>query len=196
MDPYQQVQPYLRADEQLLWYGAPDPRLWFTPADAFRVPFSLLWCGFVIFWESMAVAHGGSVFIRLWGILFVVVGLYVAVGRFFYKNYRKRRTAYAVTTRRAIVIAMRSFADMPLWNQPVTVKRSRGARHASVVIGNPVMSGPGLRRRSVGAQYGNTGMELLVRNANLPFAFYDVADPDALLQALDRARSPQAEGDR
>jgi hypothetical protein len=193
MDPYQQVQQLLRDDEQLLWHGVPDPRVWFTQADAFAIPFSLLWCGFAIFWESSVVSGGGPVFARLWGIPFVLMGLYFAFGRFFYKAYSKRRTAYAITSQRAILIGPRRFMDLPLENQPITVNRSRDGGHASVVIGNTVMLRSGGRRRPMGAQYPNTGLDLFSSNASLPFAFYDVADPDAMLQALDRARKPHIE---
>jgi hypothetical protein len=32
-------------------------------------------------------------------------------------------------------------------------------------------------------------MDLMFRNAPRPFAFYDVANPDAMLRALEQARS-------
>jgi len=47
-------------------------------------------------------------------------------------------------------------------------------------------------RRASASYYANTGMELFARNVGLPFAFYDVADPDAMLRALDQARSQPA----
>ena len=192
MDPLGQLQPYLRDDEQLLWYGAPDPRVWFTSADVFMVPFSILWCAFVIFWESGVVRNGGPAFFKLWGIPFVAVGLYFVFGRFLYKRYRKSRTAYAITTRRAMIASPGSFADMPLRDQAVTIRSARDSRHASVVIGNTVMPGRGMSRRASASYYANTGMEFFARNAGLPFAFYDVADPHAMLHALDQARSQPA----
>lgn len=115
-------------------------------------------------------------------------------GRFFYKRYRKSRTAYAVTTRRALIASPGAFADMPLRDQAVTIRRARDSRHASVVIGGTVMQGSGMSRRASASYYANTGMELFARNAGLPFAFYDVADPDAMLQALDQARSQPTAG--
>jgi hypothetical protein len=47
-----------------------------------------------------------SVF-RLWGIPFVSMGLYFVAGRFFYNAYRKRRTLYAVTDRRVLIVVQR-----------------------------------------------------------------------------------------
>lgn len=141
MDPLGQLQPYLRDDEQLLWYGTPDPRVWFTSADVFMVPFSILWCAFAIFWESGVTSSGAPVVFKLWGIPFVAAGLYIVFGRFLYKRYRKSRTAYAVTTRRAMIASPRTFADMPLRDQAVTIQRAHDSRHASVVIGSAVMWG-------------------------------------------------------
>ena len=66
--------------EKILWFGAPAQGLLFTGRDWLLVPFSLLWCGFTIFWESLVLA--GPVFIRLWGAAFVLFGLYLVVGRF------------------------------------------------------------------------------------------------------------------
>jgi hypothetical protein len=192
MDLLGQLQTYLRDDEQLLWYGTPDPRVRFTPADVFMAPFSILWCAFAIFWESGVVRSGGPVIFELWGIPFVAVGLYFVFGRFFYKRYHKSRTAYVITTRRAMIVSPRSFADMPLRDQAVTIRRARDSRHASVTIGSTVTRGRGMNRRTSASYYGNTGMELFARNAGLPFAFYDVADPDAMLHALDQARSQPA----
>jgi len=40
--------------------------------------------------------------------------------------------------------------------------------------------------------YANTGLDPLARSANQPFAFYDVADPEAMLAALDQARTQPA----
>ena len=82
---------------------------------------------------------------------------------------------------------------MPLPHQPVTVRRARDGRHASVVFGTTAGPGRGSAfRNSASWHYANTGMDLLARGASLPFAFYDVADPDAMLAALDQARTQPA----
>jgi hypothetical protein len=188
-DPYVQLQARLRSGERLLWSGCPDPEVWFTPADAFLIPFSILWGGFAIFWE--AGVSGGPVFGVIWGIPFVAVGASMIVGRFFYKRYRKKRTCYGISDQRAIVAVGAVFSDSPLRNQPVTVRRSRNGRHATAIIG----AWPGQRRTGglySASFYANTGMELVARHMALPVAFYDVADPDAMLTALDQVRGLEA----
>jgi hypothetical protein len=193
MDAFTELQAHLRADEQLLWHGVPDRRVWFAPPDAFWIPVSTIWCACVVSWESSVVAGGGPVVAEVWGVPFIAVGAYFLVGRFAYKQYRKGRTAYGVTSQRAVIADPRSFSDMPLQDQPVTVSRTRDGRHASVLIGTT--GGPSLNsafRNLMTRHYANTGLEPLVIGASLPFAFYDVADPDAMLTALDQARTPPA----
>ena len=190
MDEYAQFQASLRPGEQLLWCGRPDPRLWFTAADLYLIPFSVMWCGFAIFWE-LGASRGGGPFFTLWGVPFIAIGLYMVVGRFFYKHYRKKQTVYGITTQRALVAAgARSLADAPWPNQTVTVRRARDGTHASVILENTGMIARGLGWPSRGRGFpGNTGLEYFPgRRTSPPVAFYDVADAAAMLAALDQAR--------
>jgi hypothetical protein len=82
---------------------------------------------------------------------------------------------------------------MPLQHQAVTVRKTRDGRHASVLFGPA--AGPyrsSAFRSSATRYYANTGMDPFARGASLPLAFYDVADPDAMLAALDQARTRPA----
>ena len=179
--PQAQLEPYLRPGERLLWAGRPDPSVTFTRADALLVPFSVLWGGFAIFWEIGVLASGAPILFTLWGIPFVAAGLYFMVGRFVYKKRRKLRTAYGLTPERALVaVGASALDDSPVRHVPTSVRRTRDGRHVSVSFGSH-------GRWSRAAFYGNTGMEFF-NFADGPVAFYDVADGEALLAALDRAR--------
>jgi hypothetical protein len=176
-----QLVSYLRPGEQLLWSGRPDPNVRFSPADVFLVPFSIMWGGFAVFWELGALFSGAGPFFVLWGIPFVAVGLYMMFGRFIYKHRAKLRTAYGLTPDRALVaVGATTLNDSPLKQMPSSIRRSRDGSHVSVTFG----SANGWSNRGA---YGNTGMEFLPRG-NPAVAFYDVADGQALLAALDRAR--------
>jgi len=89
--------------ERLLWSGQPRTGIRLTAGDAFHIPFSLFWAGFVCFWEYSVIQHGGPVFFLLWGIPFVVMGLYLIAGRFFVDAYRRRRTFYGLTDSRILI---------------------------------------------------------------------------------------------
>ena len=101
-DEYSFARPYLSDGEVILWKGKPEKGHVFTPQDAFMIPFSILWCGFAIFWETTVVASGAPFFFKLWGIPFVCVGLYMVFGRFLWTAYVRKNTAYVITTRRII----------------------------------------------------------------------------------------------
>lgn len=181
-DPAAQLSAYLGPGERLIWAGRPDPDVLFTPLDAFLIPFSVMWGGFAIFWEAIALADGPTFYVA-WGVPFVAVGLYFMVGRFVYKKRRKRRTAYGLTNTRAIVAVGRSsITDAPLASVPTSIKRSRDGSHVSVTFGQ--RSGWGM----FGPSYANTGMEFFEMGSSA-VGFYDVAQPEALLSALQRARS-------
>jgi len=94
--------PYLSQDEYILWSGKPEKGRLLSPSDAFLIPFSIFWCGFAIFWESSVVISDAPMIFRLWGIPFVIVGLYMVFGRFVVKAYIRKRTAYVITNRKLI----------------------------------------------------------------------------------------------
>ena len=170
--------------ERLLWWGRPDPSVRFAPADAFLIPFSVLWTGFMVVWEVGASAADAPLLFRLWGVPFLVLGAYFTVGRFVAKARRKRRTVYVLTDRRAIAaVGNRSSVEMPWRDQPREVRRHRDGRHVSVVFGNSGGSWTPV------AMYANTGLDLLPGwSRGGTVAFYDVADGQALLAALESAR--------
>lgn len=181
-DPRSRILPLLRHSEQLLWVGQPDPRVRFTGADAFLVPFSVLWGGFAVFWEVTAITSVRQPLFVLWGIPFVLVGLYFIFGRFIFKKRRKIATVYALTSSRAIVCTGdRSVADSPVNGMPTKVDRSRDGRHVSVTFGYQGLMG-------VMGMYQNTGLDFFGRGLGQVVAFYDVEDAAGLLGALDQAR--------
>jgi hypothetical protein len=91
--------------ERILWTGTPPGGILFAPGDAIRIPFSLMWGGFAIFWEwSVLRMARAPNFFTLWGIPFVVVGLYLIAGRFFVDAWVRARTSYAVTSQRVLIL--------------------------------------------------------------------------------------------
>lgn len=129
------IERELSAGERLLWSGQPRPGVWLRASDALIIPFSMLWCGFAIFWEAMALLgpgrHGGPIGLvfPLFGIPFVLFGLYFVAGRFFVEALIRRHTHYGITNERIILISglfarrtqslnLRTLSEMALSERP------------------------------------------------------------------------------
>ncbi|MFA5857513.1 MAG: hypothetical protein WC955_00440 [Elusimicrobiota bacterium] len=107
--------------ERVVWTGKPDPNIIFGAEDWFMIPFSIFWTGFSLVWEAAACGmffvnkHSGTNTIPsgidlftyifpLFGLPFVLIGLYLLFGRFIYKHYLRKKTFYAVTDQRVIIV--------------------------------------------------------------------------------------------
>ncbi len=100
----------LLPDEQLLWAGQPSLQKLFTKTDMYLVPFSIFFCAIPI----MAIAsmlEAGALFGLVIIIPFLAVGLYLMAGRFFVKAHTKKRTVYAVTSRRVLCLTLGSAGE-------------------------------------------------------------------------------------
>jgi hypothetical protein len=98
-----ELRPLLLADEKLIWTGKPKTGIVFRNSDVFLIPFSLFWAGFAVFWETSVLATGAPLPFALFGIPFIVVGLYITVGRFFLDARKRARTIYGITNDRIII---------------------------------------------------------------------------------------------
>lgn len=100
----------LEPGETLLWSGQPRKGVVFRSSDIFFIPFSLMWGGFAIFWEASVLSlghktgHQAPLFFSLWGIPFVLLGLYLIFGRFIVDALQRKNTYYGLTDRRVIIL--------------------------------------------------------------------------------------------
>jgi hypothetical protein len=176
------VERHLSSGERIEWVGRPDPAKHFTRGDVFLVPFSIMWGGFAIVWETLAISGGGGVLFALFGLPFVALGLYFIFGRFIAKANRKRRTIYAVTNRRVLTILRRrrdeSVDAMYLRSIPSVSTSAVSNGRGSVVFG------------STTSWYANSGMELFTRGqtANTGIGFYDIDDASDVADLVERLR--------
>jgi hypothetical protein len=176
----------LLKEEQVLWMGQPDPGILFTGADVFLVPFSLFWGGFALFWEASVLIRRAPMFFSLWGIPFVLLGLYFIFGRFLYKSVSKRRTYCAVTNQRVLVLNtwrhrhlqaayITAIADIALST------RSNGT--GTIRFGG---SAP-----AIWGMYDNTGMDFFARGFGRAgaLAFFDIRDAVHVYDLVNAVRN-------
>jgi hypothetical protein len=176
--------PYLDPGERLLWEGRPATGLRWSRQDLFLLPFGLVFAGFAIFWEVSVIAAGAPLFMVLFGVPFVLVGLFLAVGRVFWDSYARRHTAYALTDRRAIVATSALGRALRSW--PITPGMEtefRPGPESTLVFASEWRPGRRTRRgHSAGRR--------------IEHAFRHIPDGDrvhALFRAIQRARTPQTE---
>jgi len=110
----EQFQNDLAPGEAVLWTGQPNRGVIFHSQDRYLIPFSFMWGGFAIFWElsvlgywdvpHRAGANPINWFMILWGIPFVLLGQHFIWGRFVLDLWRKKKTFYAVTDKRLLIL--------------------------------------------------------------------------------------------
>jgi len=107
------IKPELKNGETVLWAARPRAGVIFHGNEyEAQVLFGLLAGCFTIVWETLAIwslwsmpSHiGRSVLMILFGIPLFVDGQYRMWGRFLYAAWKKKKSYYAVTDRRVIVV--------------------------------------------------------------------------------------------
>jgi hypothetical protein len=180
-----QLQRYLQPGEKIVWTGQPNPSRLIGRSDGLLIPFSLIWGGGAIVWEGGVILTGAPLLFWLWGIPFVVVGQYFIWGRFVYKRWDRRRTVYALTNQRALILRGGSLQSVFLNQLPAMHQLVRADGSGSIEFG----SSPGGHGRGYWA---NTGMDLFSPGSGVP-AFYDIPDVAKVDRLVNQARSGSAD---
>jgi hypothetical protein len=188
----------LKPGESVIWSGGPDPTTVFAPQDGILVPGSV-----VFLLVAVAVFAGGIAgsaalaFLVPVGVI-VILALYAAFGRFFYKRFDRRRTAYLVTDRRAIVIRGRSpeVRSVPISTPPNRTERRVDGKHGTLRWGGPASA------ENIGDLLSNfrgsgwlAGTYWPGGSDSAQMSFWDVEDFDALLAARTRSRSHEGKSE-
>lgn len=103
MDPAA-FQDFLLRGERIAWTGRAGGGLMLTRGDAIMIPFSLFWCAFIVIWLFGSYAMGAPPTFQVFGIPFLLVGIYMLVGRFFIDAWIRGGTFYALTDRRLLTL--------------------------------------------------------------------------------------------
>lgn len=100
-DLYQEISPFLRSGESLLWTGTPG-KIPSSQTSPFLLIFAIFWMGFAVFWTITATAIGAP--FGLFGVFFIIIGGTLFYNIFFGKKNMLKTAVYAVTDSRAIII--------------------------------------------------------------------------------------------
>jgi hypothetical protein len=124
----------------------------------------------------------GTPGIDVFGLVFVIAGLYFIFGRFLFKILKKKHTYYAVTNKRVLVLTTlvtRSLRAAFIDRIPAINKTARFGR-GTITFGN---------RRSWTFKYENTGMEFLSwgYGDDVP-TFHDIKDVDTVYALVNELR--------
>lgn len=117
MDNYQFCRPYILPGESILWKGKPEKGNIITRRETILFPFSIMVCGFSLFWEFLAL-QSGQLFPVFWGLPIVCIGIYMLIGRHIQTAYLRSRTFYVITNKKLIIkkgnrITMHDKQDLP-----------------------------------------------------------------------------------
>ncbi len=159
--------------ENVIWSGRPKQGLMTASRDIYMIPFSILWCGFAIFWTVSATANGAPTFFTLWGIMFVCIGTYFIFGRFFHDSIIRSKTQYFVSDKRIKIIKNESETSIPIgqWSCLKMEKFNDGTGTIKFAeSGIPLPN--------------DNDMGVWVQSLDKTPQFYRISDPDYVLDLL------------
>ena len=141
-DVPEEIRQQLAPGEQLLWHGQPRQGFILRGMDAFMIPFSIVWCGTVLHIflgaHSRLFASHGSFLPILFPVIFLLVGLYFLVGRFFVDIYSRAQTRYALTGERVLIyggLFSRRLNSLSLRNLSEMTLSQKASGEGSIVFG-------------------------------------------------------------
>lgn len=141
------IRDELDSDEQLIWSGQPRRGLVLSSSDFVMMPFGLFWTAFSFFVLHDGFSKHAPLAYLLFAGFFVLIGIYLLIGRLFVDARRRSRTFYGVTTRRVIICSrmfgqrVRSFPLRKLRDLSLD-ERSDGT--GTITFGVPNITVPGV----------------------------------------------------
>jgi hypothetical protein len=153
----------LHPGENLLWTGKPGKGHLLRKEDLYLIPFSLMWFGFAVIWEALAFINNAPLLFKLWGIPFVLAGLYFTAGRFVFRVLRNKKSRYALTGQRILVRIGKTCKTLDLSALPRMIVTQRADGSGDIRFGESVCRRPGIAPRFgfENSDYLNVELELL-----------------------------------
>lgn len=126
---FEALREYTNNGQDLIWTGRPVQGFRLRKKDLLLIPFSLVWAGFAIGWEIATIVMGAGLLFQLWGIPFVLVGLYMLLGRFFHDKWYRARTFYGLTADELVIKRPKKMELLPLHSlRSVEIQEEKNGR--------------------------------------------------------------------
>lgn len=106
--------------ETILWQGRPDGAITLRPANIFTLLFGCVFAGFALFWMAGVFQAGGSFW--AFGLIHFSVGVGIIVQALFWDAFRRRRSWYTLTSRRAFIATDLPLMGRRLKSYPITAE--------------------------------------------------------------------------
>lgn len=97
------IQQTLKPNEKLLWQGKPKPGWALKTGDSVRLPLMMLFTGFAVFWTIQATQFTTPPNLWLFGIPFILFGVYFCVIRYWVEKQQRQHTHYALTNKQVLI---------------------------------------------------------------------------------------------
>lgn len=120
---YDFCRSYILKDEIILWMGKPEKGNLLAGQTLTSIPFGIVWLAFCCFWEFNVIRSGAPLFMALWGLPFIAIGIYLLFGSLIRNVYLRNKTFYVITDKKIIIkrgnkINMYYGSDLP----PMSIK--------------------------------------------------------------------------
>lgn len=162
-------------DEKILWSGQPKQGFDLPGGFILVLLVGLFFIGIASFMEYSAI-QSFDIFQMIFCLLFLLLGLYLFFGSIIYKNYQKKRTYYAVTNQRIIILI-----------------NSSNKKVESILINQiPVLNKTVKKDGSGTIQFDNTGYRGTGENSYRieALSFDNIMDVDTVYRVISDLRSP------
>ncbi len=104
--------------ENIVWQGRPDGAVTLRPRNIMMLVFGLFFAGFALFWMLMAAQSGGGFW--MFGLIHFAVGAGIIYAAVFWGAFKRRRSWYTLTDRRAMIATDLPLVGKRLKSWPIT----------------------------------------------------------------------------
>jgi hypothetical protein len=136
----------LAPGERLIWSGKPKSGFRLSLQDLALIPFSLILCGIVFYWERNAFISRYPLTTQLWSIPFMLIGLHMLAGRFLVDALRRSTTFYGMIEDCILIVTnliFRKVESVSLQTLPEISLSERNDGSGSILLGTVQYSSPG-----------------------------------------------------